>query len=141
MFNGFTYPISKVDQSTRAISLETNPGNNVSTAFNDVELSRAMNKSATEDPRTLYVFVFYGNHCPACIRYKQQRAPAIHARHPYVKFVYVDTADSSLRRFMNTQGIEAIPTFLFVKGGTVAAKIRGFDQEEMEAKLNTLRSR
>ena len=127
MFSGFTFPLTPSTQ-------EQDGGNPL--LFGAATMKHITHDDMAETLMTqphhgLRVFVFYSDHCPACMQYKRNYAKQYYDKFPTVHFYNIDTANKNLTRTVKRMQIEAIPTFVFVKNGSIVQQLRGHNPQAM----------
>lgn len=126
MMNGFMMPVQWTPVGSAA---------GVTEVKTVQELSKVFECSKNVDRSKLYMIVYKRPGCPACVKY-ESACRAMHAQFPRAAFVHVNvTAMGSNGRpmfepYMTQAGISAVPTFVFLKGCAIVAKVEGFGDQQ-----------
>ncbi|MDD5753158.1 MAG: thioredoxin family protein [Methylococcales bacterium] len=135
MLKGFMMPVAFPASASVASS-----AGKVTVISSVQELSQIFTCSKSQNKTALYVLVFFRNGCPACEKYKAyQTQNGIHAHYSDVNFVYVDVQNAAVTPYVNQLQIQAVPTFVFMKGCNVVAKLQGFDPSAFAAHVGKFR--
>ena len=126
MMNGFMMPVQWTPVASAA---------GVSEVKTVQELSKVFECSKNTDRNKLFMIVYKRPGCPACVKY-ETACQSLHAQFPRAAFVHVNvTAMGSNGRpmfepYMTQAGISAVPTFVFLKGCAIVAKVEGFGDQQ-----------
>ena len=102
---------------------------------NEQELSRVFDCSKNKDRNKLYVIVFKRPGCPACGKY-DAAADQLYNAVPGVQFVEVNvtattgTGQAAFANYMQNLRINAVPTFILLKGCAEIMRIQGFGPQQ-----------
>ncbi|CAL4991855.1 unnamed protein product [Urochloa decumbens] len=87
------------------------------------------------DPDRLVVVNFTASWCPASRRMAPVFAD-LAKNYPNVVFLNVDVEDGAVKNIATNLGVRGVPTFLFMKGGSIKDEVVGANEKELEAKLD-----